>query len=293
MLVYLPDPVSGFYRATRFDWAGVIGSLKWKGHEFFGEWCERDPEGFESIIGPVDEYFTAEDIFENGPDYEEAGVGGVWPKIGVGLLRRDSDEPFVFWRTYPIANAGTRRWDSDGRSLSMVHVVDDPVSGWGYAYTKSIELTDEPGFVLRYKLENTGRKTYDLTVYNHHFLQMGGPTVGIDYRARFPREIQTDIAPEGGLEVAGKELLVRGPLGGGSFAPITKSGAEGWPHAFEAETAKVGIRCRGTLPLSQINLWACHRAFCPEPFSPLVIAPGETERWTRTYELYEPTAPGR
>ncbi|HVN82228.1 MAG TPA: hypothetical protein VMW38_24805, partial [Terriglobia bacterium] len=28
---FLPDPDHGYYRGTRFDWSGVISSLKYKG----------------------------------------------------------------------------------------------------------------------------------------------------------------------------------------------------------------------------------------------------------------------
>ena len=38
--IYLPDPKNGYYRATRFDWSGVISSLKYKGHDYFGQWFE-------------------------------------------------------------------------------------------------------------------------------------------------------------------------------------------------------------------------------------------------------------
>jgi hypothetical protein len=31
--VYLPDAKAGFYRSTRFDWSGAIGSLEYKGHQ--------------------------------------------------------------------------------------------------------------------------------------------------------------------------------------------------------------------------------------------------------------------
>ena len=34
--VYLPDAKDGFYRASRFDWSGMVGSLVYKGHEFYG-----------------------------------------------------------------------------------------------------------------------------------------------------------------------------------------------------------------------------------------------------------------
>jgi hypothetical protein len=42
--VYLPDAKKGFYRATRFDWSGAIGSLEYKGHNYYGPWFSRvDP----------------------------------------------------------------------------------------------------------------------------------------------------------------------------------------------------------------------------------------------------------
>jgi hypothetical protein len=38
MRLYLPDPERGFYRGTRFDWSGVIGSLVYRGHNYYGPW---------------------------------------------------------------------------------------------------------------------------------------------------------------------------------------------------------------------------------------------------------------
>jgi len=39
--IYLPDAEKGFYRGTRFDWAGVIGTLEYKGHSYFGPFFEK------------------------------------------------------------------------------------------------------------------------------------------------------------------------------------------------------------------------------------------------------------
>ena len=54
--VYLPDPVNGYYRGTRFDWSGAIYSLRCGGHEYFGEWQKsEDPYLHDGITGPVEE----------------------------------------------------------------------------------------------------------------------------------------------------------------------------------------------------------------------------------------------
>ena len=61
--VYLPDPENGFYRSTRFDWSGVIGSLKYKGHDFYGAWFQKvDPAIYDfgyDDTGVVSAPFTA------------------------------------------------------------------------------------------------------------------------------------------------------------------------------------------------------------------------------------------
>src|SRR5579871_1412213 len=93
--VYLPDAKAGFYRGTRFDWSGMIGSLVYKGHEFYGPWFQRvDPvvrdfssEGAEIVaspctaaVGPAEEFVTDA---TQPLGYQEAKPGGTFVKIGV------------------------------------------------------------------------------------------------------------------------------------------------------------------------------------------------------------------
>src|SRR5436190_22189008 len=48
--VYLPDPVNGFYRGTRFDWSGVVRSLEANGHRYYGPWFTKRSETFHDFI---------------------------------------------------------------------------------------------------------------------------------------------------------------------------------------------------------------------------------------------------
>src|SRR5271165_665847 len=61
--IYLPDAKNGYYRSTRFDWSGVIGSLEYKGHDFYGPWFYRiDPTVYDLDYddkGVVSAPFTA------------------------------------------------------------------------------------------------------------------------------------------------------------------------------------------------------------------------------------------
>ena len=61
-VIYLPDPVKGFYRGSRFDWSGVLGQVEFAGHELFTRWLGgvHNPTNFEAILGPVEEFGTAQ-----------------------------------------------------------------------------------------------------------------------------------------------------------------------------------------------------------------------------------------
>src|ERR1700722_11957911 len=58
-VVFLIDKDNGYYRATRFDWSGVVACVSVNGHKFFGEWFAKyDPLKNDSITGPVEEFRT-------------------------------------------------------------------------------------------------------------------------------------------------------------------------------------------------------------------------------------------
>jgi hypothetical protein len=71
----LPDPERGYYRATRFDWSGLISSLECDGHNYFGPWFERhDPKTHDAIVGPVEEF-----------QCDEGGPGSAIQTVGHAL----------------------------------------------------------------------------------------------------------------------------------------------------------------------------------------------------------------
>src|ERR1700733_12819430 len=56
-VLYLPDAQKGYYRASRFDWSGVVPCLAYKGHTYFGVGFEHyDPMLADAIAGPVEEF---------------------------------------------------------------------------------------------------------------------------------------------------------------------------------------------------------------------------------------------
>src|SRR5437868_3152406 len=114
--VYLPDAKSGFYHSTRFDWSGVIGSLEYKGHNYYGPWFrtitgvydfgyeDKDVTSapFTAMVGPGEEYQTDGKAL----GYDEAKAGETFIKIGVGVLRKPDDANYEHSKAYKIADAG-------------------------------------------------------------------------------------------------------------------------------------------------------------------------------------------
>ena len=116
--LYLPDAQSGYYRGTRFDWSGVIASLKWNGHEYFGQWFDRhDPKIHDAITGPVEEFLTG----ESGLGYAEAKPGESFVRIGVGAVRKPDEPAYRRFETYEIVDSGKWTVNKGSDQIEFVH----------------------------------------------------------------------------------------------------------------------------------------------------------------------------
>src|SRR3954470_9188127 len=189
--VYLPDEF-GFYRATRFDHAGMITHITYKGQDYGRYWFVKtspavknftyDADGLVAhntniAAGPVEEFG------ENG--FDAAGPGGRFLKIGVGILKRDNDK-YDRFHTYPIINRGKRTTTATKTSIRFDQVIANDPSGYGYSYTKTVRLV--PGkatLVIEDRLKNTGKKLIDTTVYNHHFMTLSPGNDALELQAPF------------------------------------------------------------------------------------------------------------
>src|SRR5512136_184337 len=101
--VYLPDPSAGYYRGPRFDWSGLMASLRMGGHEFFGEWRigPHEPLGNDFVVGPAGEFGMGPGTGNPPPlGYDETGPGGLFLKVGAGTRRKPEQRPYHFGGDY-------------------------------------------------------------------------------------------------------------------------------------------------------------------------------------------------
>lgn len=285
--LYLPDPVNGYYRATRFDWSGQISSLKAAGHEYFGQWYEKvDAKIHDSIMGPVEEFRSGNEAL----GYGEAAVGGEFVRIGVGVLRKPEEKAFQTFKTYEIVNAGTWRNKITKRAVEFQHELKGP-GGYAYLYTKRVKLVKgKPEMVIEHTLKNTGTKRIETSQYNHNFFVMDGMPTGPAARVVFPFELKAVRAFQGGLaEARGKEIVIVKEFGErqNTIAEFQGFGPSAADYDIRVEHGAAGVRIRGDVPLEKVVFWSMRKTLCPEPYVKLAVEPGRAVKWAYTYEFYD------
>lgn len=286
--LYLPDAAKGYYRGTRFDWSGVIYSLRTNGHEYFGEWFDKyDPKLHDAIQGPVEEFLSP----DGGLGYAEAAPGGTFIRIGVGAVRKPEEKEYQRFRTYEIVDPGKWTIDKGKDRIEFVHELKH--DGYGYRYVKTIRLAnDKPEMVIEHSLRNTGTKPIPTMQYNHNFFVLDKQPTGPDASVTFPFQLEpkTPFKPDM-AEVSGKRVVYKRELQKGEsvFTELEGFGssASDYDVRVEHKKAGAGVRIVGDKPISKIVYWSIRTTLCPEAYVKLDVAPGEETKWKYTYSFYE------
>jgi hypothetical protein len=297
--VYLPDAKYGFYRATRFDWSGVIYSLQYHGHEYYGRWFQAtDPTVHDfvykgsdivaspctSMTGPVDEFAPL--------GWEETKPGGTFVKIGVGVLRKPNEGKYDNFTLYDIANPGTWAVKKSPASIEFSQVVTDSSSGYAYSYNKAVRLVSgKSEMVLEHSLKNTGAHAIRTRVYNHNFLILDRQPTGPGLVITVPFRIQTKQPPDKKLaEIRGNQIVYLKTLENGDVAATSLQGFSDSPKdnqiRIENERLGVGMSITADRPLSSEALWSIRAVMAMEPFVSVTIEPAHEFTWSSTYSYY-------
>ena len=307
--VYLPAAHTGFYQGTRFDWSGVVSSLEYKGHNYYGQWYSRSDPGvhdFEfqgseivastpcSIIGPVEEFHTNHSAL----GFDEAKVGGTFIKIGVGVLRKDGEKYDAF-HPYELVDGGKWTVSTHPDSVEFTQQLADPATGCAYVYRKTVRLiSGKPEMVLEHHFGNTGRQPVRGTVYNHNFLVLDRQTTGPDFSITLPYAITSPQPSTKDLyEIRGNRLVFLRELVNRDvvFTPLAGFGDSENDNEVRIENSRVGagMVMRSNRPLSAMFLWSIRSLLSVEPFIKMEIAPGSEFDWNVSYEYYTLPAKGK
>jgi hypothetical protein len=281
--IYLPDSNNGYYRASRFDWSGVIPELSFRGHSYFGQWFEKyDPSIHDAIMGPVDAFAPL--------DFDSKKPGDSFVKIGVGILAKPNESPYSFSRSYTILDHGQWEIQKGDDQVEFIHKLND--KEYSYEYNKTVQLIEgEPRMVIKHTLKNLGRKTMETEVYNHNFFVIDKQPIGPDFEVKFPFTLSTD-------DPINKDLAI---ISGNNIAFVNELkekqyvfyGLKGFGDSYkdydiriENHKTKAGVRITSDRPLSKLAFWSSNKTLSPEPYTHIKIDPGEIFHWDIIYEFY-------
>ncbi len=286
-VVYLPDQEHGFYRGSRFDWSGIIGCAALDGHTFFGEWFNHyDPMMNDAVTGPAEEFRHASS--ELG--YDEAQPGGLFVKIGVGVLRRVDAAPYSFGGAYPIVDHG--RWTVKVRRRSIVFRQELHSSiGYAYRYEKIVSL-DKHGAVLglSHHLKNLGTKPIETFVYDHDFYMLDGKPTGPAMEIHFPFEPRLDKPLPETAQINGAAVRFIGLLqvghGVGAYLTGFSNNVSDYDITFEDKDLGIGVEQTADSPIAKAYLWVTPKTVCPEAYIAIHVAPRQTQAWSIHYRFF-------
>jgi hypothetical protein len=283
MKVYPPDTEKGYYRGTRFDWAGVVSSLLYKNHGYFGQWFPTyNPKLHDSIMGPVEEFEQL--------GFTNAEPGGTFLKIGVGALRRPAtgNRRYDNFFAYEIVDSG--KW-SVRQGPDWIEYTQDlkDAAGYSYIYRKTLRLTkDKPELVLEHSLKNTGTKAIQTTAYDHCFYVIDGETTGPDFVVKVPFTIRTPAATGLGrnAEVHTNEVVFLSSQSAYGIVEGYSESARDYDIRVENRKVKAGVRATSDRPLAKLIVWSSRITVCPEAYIAIQAEPGQEATWRINYEFY-------
>jgi hypothetical protein len=292
-----PPGENQLYRGTRFDHAGIVFHVTYKGQDFSTYWFDRfatdprdtgkQPRGTEAACcatsGPVEEFAAV--------GFQEAGMGGRFLKPGIGIFTRDNDDPRRF-PTLPALNEGKRTFKASKAGANWTQDIDDPQSGYGYHYEKSVQLVrGKPQMTISHVLTNTGTKEILTTVYCHNFLTISPGSENLTITAPFTWTALDELQPEL-VKLDGKTIRYIAPIPVGATTQSLMSGFGGTAsdYDFTVTNTKTGFgqRIRADQPITRINMWSITPTYSLEPYIAIALKPGETKRWTYTYDFFGP-----
>lgn len=281
--IYLPDAENGYYRGTRFDWAGVVPSLVYKNHTYFGKWFEKyEPTIHDAIMGPVEAFDPI--------GYDDAEPGETFVKIGVGILERPDTTEYHFSRSYKILENGV--WDFETKKKEVRFSQHLAEGEYPYTYNKSIKLKDNK-LIIEHTLTNDGNNAIRTCVFNHNFFVIDKQNIGPGFTVKFPFTIEGDKSRLGDFAevVNGNEIKFVKELGEKDHPMIVKLSGFGpssddYDIRVENTNTGAGVRITSDRPLSNVVFWSAVKTLSPEPYIEVNVKSTESFSWTITYEFY-------
>jgi hypothetical protein len=270
------------YSSSRFDWTGKIVKLTFQNIQLAS--IESTTSKNEAQIGKG---FYNEFGIDTALGFNEAITGDWFHKIGVGLLKKES-EPYIFSKNHKIKPA---QFQINYTPNTLLIICTAALHN-GYSYQLKKEITiQKNGFTINYSLENTGEKEIVTDEYVHNFIAIDKEFIDENYMLKFPFQLKPalfieTVNPEQKIKVGPTDLKFKGaPKEQFFFSNL--SGNEKVKAQWELLNlkSKISISETGNFKTEKVNVWGWKHVISPELFITVSVKPGLSKNWTRTYAI--------
>ncbi len=273
------------YNFSRFDWTGKIVNVKFQ--NILLSSVERTDCEDEHLFGKG---FYNEFGIDNALGFEETKTGDWFHKIGIGLLKKHDQQPYLFSKNYEVKPADFEIKTESNRIIIICK--SEAVNGYSYLLKKEIELL-ESGFIFKYELQNTGEKNIITNEYGHNFAAINKDQIGSNYILKFPFQLRPQlfgetVNPEQKVDIKQNEITFNNFLEE-EFFFSNLSGNEKAEANWELINlkSKIGMSETGSFQTNRINLWGWKHVISPELFFDISIKPSQVAQWSRTYHVFK------
>lgn len=272
------------YQGSRFDWSGFVTQVTLDGTHTF---CV--PESYQAGAGIGGIGLCNEFGIDQPVGYDEARPGELFPKPGIGLLRKTEEAAYNFAHPYEIAQPFPIGLEC---SPDRARVVVEPLPCRGYALRLNKTFRVKENWLeITYELENTGSRAVLTHEYAHNFAGIDGQPVGPDYRLRFPVPVCREEGASVGLDNLAFTAEAVGftgiPHHGLYFLPLTHILTEKPQWELQRLSSGVGMREYDDFCPMRVAVWGTLHVLSAEIFVPIDLQPGSKQAWARRYEFFD------
>ena len=273
------------YRGSRFDHSGNILQVTLNNKHTFctSEKSEILPDyGF----GLMNEF----DI-DSPQGYAETTVGSYFYKIGVGNLRRETDEPYQFFRQYPMNQYSFSILKETPEEI-VFQTKHLALQNSGILYQKSISIHRNE-LLLSYRLMNKSNSVLKTNEYCHNFVAFNHSKINSQYSLKFNfnlnnRQFEEANNIEFHLSIIGDQInWTKIPDNDIFIRRLNGNDQSGKWWELHNKLQGLTMKEEVSFEAELVNLWGNAHVVSPELFCVLEIEPEEEKTWWRKFTFSE------
>jgi hypothetical protein len=285
--VEIDEPFEGSNTGFRFDRAGYVSEVVLDGGMRF---CASEPRNLRHPSSGG-RGFCNEYRFNICEDTE---TGEYFPKFGIGLIRKEDDEKYIFYKKYrDVVPFKVTVKKEPSRAVFITEPM--PCQGFALRTVKTVSLS-ENAMTMTILAENSGDKALTIEEFCHNFISIDGMAVGSDYRLELPqcpdlgygRLRNRSGNRQGSMRGNGKGVtFCEFSAIDTDFAVDTAHIADQVPFTWKMSHlgARAFVECEEGFKPAGIALWAVDHIFSPEIINEFTLEPGKSTEYSRRWRF--------